>query len=94
MKTLLRSAALCALLAASTAHAQQGAPLPQPTPMPPPIPAPQDRAFAGTIKLDIDATDIDRRIFRVKETIPAKPGPHHPALPVLAARRPLASRRA
>jgi predicted metalloprotease with PDZ domain len=75
MKTLLRSAALCALLAASTAHAQQGAPLPQPTPMPPPIPAPQDRAFAGTIKLDIDATDIDRRIFRVKETIPAKPGP-------------------
>jgi predicted metalloprotease with PDZ domain len=75
MKTLLRSAALCALLAASAAHAQQGAPLPQPTPMPPPIPAPQDRAFAGTIKLEIDATDIDRRIFRVKETIPAKPGP-------------------
>jgi predicted metalloprotease with PDZ domain len=75
MKHFLRSAALCALLAASAAHAQQGAPLPQPTPMPPPIPAPQDRAFAGTIKLEIDATDIDRRIFRVKETIPAKPGP-------------------
>ncbi|WP_425502823.1 M61 family metallopeptidase [Pinirhizobacter soli] len=36
---------------------------------------PQDTAFNGTIKVVVDATDLDRRIFRVKETIPAQPGP-------------------
>lgn len=41
-----------------------------------PIPAPQDVAYPGVIKLDMDATDIDRRIVSVKQTIPvAGPGP-------------------
>jgi len=30
--------------------------------------------FDGTIELKVDASDIQRRIFRVTETIPAKPG--------------------
>lgn len=48
----------------------------RPAPAPPPIPAPQDTAYPGTIRLQVDVTDLDRRIFRVKETVPvAAPGP-------------------
>lgn len=39
------------------------------------IPAPVDTAWPGTIRLDVDATDIGRRIFRVREEIPVSPGP-------------------
>lgn len=62
--TPLASALLVALvgLGATTASHAEVAP-------------PQDVAFDGTIKVVVDATDLDRRIFRVKETIPAKPGP-------------------
>ena len=39
------------------------------------IPAPRDEAYApGTIRLEVDATDLSQRIFRVKETIPVQPG--------------------
>ena len=38
-------------------------------------PAPADTAYPGTITLQVDATDLDRRIFRVHETLPVKPGP-------------------
>jgi len=38
------------------------------------VPAPADVAFPGTVKLAVDATDIDRRIFRVREEIPVAPG--------------------
>ncbi|WP_419815569.1 M61 family metallopeptidase [Glacieibacterium sp.] len=68
MKTSLRLLLPVVLLAA--------APMPQPVPLPPAIPAPQDVVFPGTITLAVDATDIDRRIFRVRETIPVTgPGP-------------------
>ncbi|MFN3560256.1 MAG: M61 family metallopeptidase, partial [Brevundimonas sp.] len=41
-----------------------------------PIPAPRDAPYPGVIALDMDATDIDRRIVSVKQTIPvAAPGP-------------------
>ncbi len=41
-----------------------------------PIPAPRDVAYPGVITLDMDATDIDRRIVSIKQTIPvAGPGP-------------------
>ncbi|MBR7620027.1 M61 family metallopeptidase [Phenylobacterium sp. 20VBR1] len=44
--------------------------------MPAAIVAPQDTPYAGVLKLSVDATDLDRRIFRVRETIPvAKAGP-------------------
>ncbi|WXF84431.1 tetratricopeptide repeat protein [Xanthomonas translucens pv. undulosa] len=36
---------------------------------------PQDVPFAGTLKIDVDATDLAHRIFRVRTTIPATPGP-------------------
>jgi predicted metalloprotease with PDZ domain len=67
--------AVAVLLAAGAAAAQpsQG---PQPYPMPAPTPAPQDIAFPGVLTLEVDATDTQRRIFSVRETIPvARAGP-------------------
>ena len=42
--------------------------------MPPAIAAPQDIPFPGRIGVRVDATDIDRRIFSVHETIPGRGG--------------------
>jgi predicted metalloprotease with PDZ domain len=43
---------------------------------PPPIPPPQNVPYApGTIKIDVDGTDVTHRIFRVHETIPVAAGP-------------------
>jgi predicted metalloprotease with PDZ domain len=39
------------------------------------VPAPQDTPFNGTIKVNVDATDLDHRIFHITENIPAQPGP-------------------
>ncbi|MNK12214.1 M61 glycyl aminopeptidase [compost metagenome] len=36
---------------------------------------PQDVAWPGVLRIEVDARDIGRRIFKVKATIPAKPGP-------------------
>lgn len=36
--------------------------------------APRDVAYPGTIILRVDATDIERRIFRVRESIPVRAG--------------------
>jgi predicted metalloprotease with PDZ domain len=60
-----------------------------------PIPAPRDAPYPGVISLDMDATDIDRRIVSVKQTIPVAvagplvllypewiPGNHGPVGPV------------
>ena len=41
----------------------------------PDIPPPQDVPYPGTIKLEVDATNLSQRIFRVKETIPVQAGP-------------------
>lgn len=38
------------------------------------VPAPQDVPFEGTLKINVDATDIARRVFRVHEVIPAQAG--------------------
>ncbi len=63
----------CALaLCASSVFAQSTGP--QPLPFPAPIPAPQDVPYPGVIRLEVDATDIDRHIFRVRETIPVRGG--------------------
>lgn len=44
--------------------------------MPAAIPAPQDRPYPGVIRLAVDATDTDHRVFSVHETIPVQaPGP-------------------
>ncbi|HEX7886715.1 MAG TPA: peptidase M61 [Phenylobacterium sp.] len=66
------AAALCAAspLAAQTSEG------PQPLAIPTQVAAPRDVAYPGTLKLEVDATDIERRIFRVRQTIPlAGPGP-------------------
>jgi predicted metalloprotease with PDZ domain len=64
-----------ALALASAALAQPYDP-PQPTPLPPPIPEPRDVAYPGVLKVEVDATDLDRRIFRIRETVPVTgPGP-------------------
>ena len=47
-------------------------PAPQPAPLPAAIAAPKDIAYRGTLRLSVDATDLDRRIFRVHETIDRK----------------------
>lgn len=39
------------------------------------VPAPKAPSYPGTIAVDIDARDLDRKIFTVHETIPVKPGP-------------------
>lgn len=54
------------LLIAGGAHAQQAASA---------IPPPQDVPYAsGTIRIEVDATNLSQRIFQVKETIPVQPG--------------------
>nr|WP_313632193.1 peptidase M61 [Brevundimonas naejangsanensis] len=41
-----------------------------------PIPAAKDEAYPGVIKLHVDATDIERRLIQVRQTIPVSgPGP-------------------
>lgn len=64
------------LLATSPAALAQPVPRTKPTAILPvvTIPAAQDVKFPGTIDLRIDATDIDRRVFRVTETVPVTPG--------------------
>ena len=49
---------------------------PAPLPEPPPIVAPQDRPYPGVIRLQVDASDVQRGIFQVREVLPvAGPGP-------------------
>ena len=77
---MIRNAVVTSLLLASAApiaaQVPAGNSAPQPVPFVDTIPAAQDIAYPGTIQLAIDATDTERGIFRVKETIPvAKSGP-------------------
>src|SRR5262245_8741971 len=60
-------------LLSSAALAQE---TPQPAAMPAAIAAPRDVAYPGVIRLHVDATDTERHIFRVRQTIPvAAAGP-------------------
>ena len=56
----------------SAAYAQNSAP--QPVPIVSAIPEPQDRPLTTTMTLQVDATDIDRAIFHVRQTIPVEQG--------------------
>ena len=40
-----------------------------------PIPAPRDEPYPGTLRVEVDATDLDHKVFRVRETLAVKPGP-------------------
>ena len=67
---------------------------PRGEPFPPPTPEPRDVPYAGVIALDVDASDVTRGIFRVRERVPvAAPGPADAALPAVAARQARAARR-
>ena len=58
-------------LSSGAAFAQSAGP--QPSPMPAQI-AVKDTPYAGAIRLTVDATDIERHIFSVRETIPVRAG--------------------
>jgi predicted metalloprotease with PDZ domain len=45
-----------------------------PAPLPLAIAEPQDRPYPGVIRLSVDASDVTRHIFRVRETIPVESG--------------------
>lgn len=71
-----RTLAFAALLLATTAPALAQNSAPQPIPFEATIPAARDIDYPGTIALNVDATDIEQGIFRVRETIPvAEAGP-------------------
>ncbi len=93
----MRAPLLTLALLASAASAQvpaPGQPMPQPLPLPTAIEAPRDIPYPGTIRLSVDATDLDRKIFRVHERLPVSagkltllyprwlPGNHSPSGPI------------
>ena len=49
--------------------------------MPAPTPAPMDVPYPGTIRLRVDATDIERHIFSVNESIPVRGGASYALYP-------------
>ena len=67
------SLATCAVMACGYIVLAQSAG-PQPVPMPPPIAPPVDTAYPGTIEVHVDATDLERHIFSIHETIPVRGG--------------------
>ena len=71
---LSRALAAFALSASliSGASAQNSAP--QPVPIISTIPEPQDRPLPAPMSLHVDATDVDRAIFRVQQNIPVETG--------------------
>src|SRR5688572_25350888 len=72
MRPLLVTAAALALAAPLLAQTSSE---PQPLAQAETIPPARDVAFPGTIRLEVDATDTQRRIYRVVETIPIdRPG--------------------
>lgn len=95
MKRLALSVCLATLVLASTpalAQVDGYAGHPQ---TPQAIPAVVDQAWPGVVRLEVDATDLNRRIFQVRETIPVQnagpltlffpewlPGEHGPTGPI------------
>ncbi|HEY3812800.1 MAG TPA: peptidase M61 [Caulobacteraceae bacterium] len=76
MKAVLASVSFAAVLAAAgPLMAQDAVQQPQPLPASPEIPFPKDVPYPGTIALNVDATDLDHRIFNVHETVPVTAGP-------------------
>ena len=61
---------LAAYLPSPCLHAQSNSVVPHAVPLPPPVEAPSDIAYRGVIHLNIDATDVLRRIYQIQEIIP------------------------
>jgi predicted metalloprotease with PDZ domain len=89
--SMLVSAVCAAALAAGQAFASPGPAVTTPST---PIPPPKDRAYAGEIRLAVDATDLERRIVHVHEILDGVsadtillypkwlPGDHAPSGPI------------
>jgi len=60
MKRLIASLTLALLAAATRAQ---------------PIPTVSDQPYPGVLTLQVDASDLDRKIFRAQQTLPVQPGP-------------------
>src|SRR5689334_24947748 len=74
--TLAAFALVPLALVAAPVAAQAIRSAPQPLPPAPALPALRDMPYPGVVTLNVDATDIDRRIFRIKESVPvSKAGP-------------------
>ncbi|MEP7210114.1 MAG: peptidase M61 [Alphaproteobacteria bacterium] len=69
---------------------------PKPAPAAPAVPEPKDERYPGVLQLSIDATDLDRKIFWIKESVPVAkagelillypqwlPGNHAPSGPLM-----------
>jgi predicted metalloprotease with PDZ domain len=67
-----RYVALAALPLSIPAFAQNSAP--QPVPIIASVPNPVDEPLSAPMTLDVDATDVTRAVFRVKQTIPVEAG--------------------
>lgn len=48
---------------------------PQPVAAPPSIEAPKDMHYPGVMSVEVDATDLDHRIYRTHQTLPVAAGP-------------------
>ena len=68
------AAALLFAATAPAAFAQAPRTAPQPVAAVSSIPAPRDVPYPGTIDLKIDATDVQRGVFRVVQTVPVPDG--------------------
>jgi len=101
---LVTSASLAVMIAGTSALAHAATQpaaeniarsVPQPLAVPHDVPVARDIAYPGTIRLSVDATDVQRAIFRVREVIPVAaagrltmlypewlPGHHAPRGPV------------
>jgi predicted metalloprotease with PDZ domain len=73
--TLLATSALAAAVP-SLAQVPAGNSAPQPVPFNDTIPEAKDMRFPGTLQVNVDATDTQRGIFRVTETIPVPAAGH------------------
>ncbi|WP_208598130.1 MULTISPECIES: PDZ domain-containing protein [Pseudomonadota] len=68
MRQLIASTAIVLALLASPAIAQNSKP--QPVAVKDIVPAARDIPFPGVMTLEVDATDVDRAIFSMKQTVP------------------------
>jgi predicted metalloprotease with PDZ domain len=68
LRQIIASTAIALALLASSASAQNSKP--DPVPVTDLVPAARDVPFPGVMTLEVDATDVDRAIFSMKQTIP------------------------
>ncbi|UNK79406.1 peptidase M61 [Sphingopyxis granuli] len=74
MAPFVAAALLAAPLTLASAAAEEANSRPQPVVQSHVVPLPADKAYPGTMQLRVDATDVARGIFRVRQTIPVAKG--------------------